>query len=241
MAHIAQMNFVKIIANSLLISQTGKTLEIGSLDINGGIRGLFNQELYVGLDIAFGPNVDIVCEGQNYDEADNTYDQVISCEAMEHNPYWKETFLNMVRLCKPDGVVVITCATTGRLEHGTSRTDPEASPLTVGKRWNYYKNLTSRDFINSIDMKEYFSDFNFWSNWSAFDLYFIGIKSNSTENKNICRNFDNVLEQVNKFIAAENSRKFCKYRYIVAQKFGEPGFKFMRRVTDYLDKAHYNR
>ena len=43
-----------------------------------------------------------------------SFDVVISCECFEHNPYWRETFLNMTRVLRPGGLFVLTCATTGR-------------------------------------------------------------------------------------------------------------------------------
>lgn len=124
-------------------------LEIGSLDINGTIRSAFDHCDYTGIDVAAGKGVDVVCEGQSYDAPDGSFDTVISCECLEHNRHWKGTFQNMIRLCKPDGLIVMSCATLGRSEHGTARSDPDASPLTVDKGWNYYRNLTPRDFIDA--------------------------------------------------------------------------------------------
>jgi len=51
---------------------------------------LFSDCDYIGLDVAPGNGVDIVCEGQNYDAPDESFDVVISCEVMEHNPFWRK-------------------------------------------------------------------------------------------------------------------------------------------------------
>ena len=44
--------------------RSGRTLEVGSLDINGSIRGLFEGGVYIGLDVALGPGVDVLQLGR---------------------------------------------------------------------------------------------------------------------------------------------------------------------------------
>lgn len=153
----------------------GRVLEIGSLNINGTVRQFFDADEYIGVDVGEGPGVDVVMSGHEYDD-ERKFDCVISCECLEHNPFWKETFLNMTRLCRRGGLVVFTCATTGRPEHGTERTTPQDSPLTIAKGWSYYENLTEEHF-SSIDLGELFLDHRFSVNTISCDLYFEGIKA----------------------------------------------------------------
>jgi hypothetical protein len=148
-----------------------RVLEVGSLDINGSIRGLFSGCDYVGLDLEEGPGVDFVGEGQSVDFADSSFDAVVSAECFEHNPFWRETFLNMYRMSS--GLVAFSCATEGRMEHGTSRTTPEDSPFTVG-RWDYYRNLTEGDFAD-LEFDQLFVTHEFSVNRTSHDLYFWGI------------------------------------------------------------------
>jgi SAM-dependent methyltransferase len=155
---------------------SGRALEVGSLDINGSIRGFFEGGVYIGLDVDLGPGVDVVCQGQEYDAPDGSFDTVISCEAMEHNPYWKETIANMIRVCRPGGLVVMTCATTGRAEHGTTRTVAADSPLTIGLGWDYYKNLTEQDIMQALAMRDLIRPFAFFTNRASYDLYLVGFK-----------------------------------------------------------------
>lgn len=177
MSHHQQLNYIKEVKDQFRSSfLNSRVLEIGSLDINGSIRQFFENCEYIGLDVGPGPGVDIVCEGQLFNDPDNSFDVTISCECFEHNPFWLETFKNMVRLCKPGGLVVFTCATTGRKEHGTSRTTPLDSPLTVKKGWDYYRNLEESDFTSELNLKSLFKDFKFSSSLSSKDLYFWGIK-----------------------------------------------------------------
>jgi SAM-dependent methyltransferase len=154
-------------------------LEVGSLDLNGSVRKFFSGCEYIGVDVAPGKGVDLVCEGQMVGFQTGHFDTVISCEAMEHNPYWVETTANMFRLCRPGGLVIISCATHGRPEHGTTRTNPADSPLTVGLNWDYYRNLSEKDFINTFPLERWFSSFSFFRNWNSYDLFFVGIRLGS--------------------------------------------------------------
>lgn len=88
MSHLAQRDFIHVASEKLSpYFQDCKVLEIGSLNINGTVRDFFQNCDYIGLDVAPGKDVDVVCQGQSYSVPDNSFDNVISCEAMEHNPY----------------------------------------------------------------------------------------------------------------------------------------------------------
>lgn len=177
MAHAQHLQFVQMAAKHLAddFSQLS-ILEIGSYNVNGSIRPFFPGSAYVGVDIIAGPDVDVVCPGEDIEDPDDTYDLTVSCECFEHNPKWLETFVNMHRMTKPGGVVLFTCATTGRLEHGTKRTLPTSSPGNQEVGWNYYRNLTERDFRSHLPFAELFNEYVFVTNTASQDLYFIGRK-----------------------------------------------------------------
>jgi SAM-dependent methyltransferase len=174
-AHPQQQQFVSNLKLKLPDSFDGKkVLEVGSLDINGSVRDFFTDCDYVGIDLSEGPGVDYVAQGQDFGAPDNYYDTVCSLECFEHNPYWFETFANMARMCKPGGLIFFTCATTGRPEHGTSRTSPADSPFTVDAGWDYYQNLTEADFRNRVYFDAFFKFHYFSTNVDSRDLYFYG-------------------------------------------------------------------
>lgn len=176
MAHIQQFNYIEKVKNLYPKNfADSKVLEVGSLDINGTVRKYFSDCEYLGIDIGPGPGVDTVIQGQDFRGPDNYFDTVLSCECFEHNPYWVETFVNMHRVCKAGGLVVMTCATTGRKEHGTSRSEPESSPLTVASGWDYYKNLEEKDFKLVLELDKMFSTYEFSNNLDVYDLYFMGV------------------------------------------------------------------
>jgi hypothetical protein len=79
-------------------------------------------------------------------------------------------------MTKLGGLVFMSCATTGRREHGTTRTSPQDSPLTVGKGWDYYKNLTAEDFTQNFALDKMFLTYEFELGIYFPDLYFYGIK-----------------------------------------------------------------
>lgn len=174
MAHNQQIQYISKIKNKYpTFFIESNVLEIGSLNINGTIRVFFDKCKYIGVDVDDGQDVDFVCEGQNLNFSNNFFDTTISCECFEHNPYWLETFLNMYRMTKQNGLIVFTCATTGREEHGTNNNKKWASPLT---KWNYYRNLTEKDFLNRLNFNLMFDEYKFETNEISKDLYFYGIK-----------------------------------------------------------------
>lgn len=153
-------------------------LDVGSLDINGSNRFLFEDCSYCGIDIGEGPNVDIVSKAHEFNAQNESYDVIISTECFEHDMYYDLSIDNIVRILKSDGLFIFTCATTGRAEHGTSRTSPEDAPLLYTENnWNiYYKNLTEQDIRNILDIDFYFKEYFFEVNNLSHDLYFWGIK-----------------------------------------------------------------
>jgi SAM-dependent methyltransferase len=174
MAHGAQrVFFEKVREQYPEFFSNQRVLEIGSLDINGTVRDFFDNCAYTGVDVAEGPAVDIVAQGQDLTFPDGSFDVTVSAECFEHNPYWRETFLNMVRMTRSGGLVVFTCAAEGRPEHGTSRSDVGSSPLTVGLGWDYYRNLGEADFDE--ESLSGFGSYGFYDNRVNLDLYFVGI------------------------------------------------------------------
>ena len=148
-------------------------LDIGSLDINGNNRYLFEQCNYTGIDIGEGKNVDVVCSGHLF-KSDDLFDVVISTECFEHDEYWQQTLKNVINnLLKDGGLFLFSCAAPGRPEHGTKRTSPKDSPFTN----DYYRNLSEADIRSVLDCDEVFSNYKFKTRIDfPQDLYFYGIK-----------------------------------------------------------------
>jgi SAM-dependent methyltransferase len=158
-----------------------KVLDIGSLDINGSNRYLFEDCDYLGIDVGEGRNVDLVCVGHEFEGPDNYFDTIISTEVFEHDMHYEKTITNVMRMLKPGGLFLFTCASTGRAEHGTRRSDGSwAAPLLMEMKdeWaDYYKNLVAEDVVIIDGFKTIFPDGVFGYNGESCDLYFAGIKN----------------------------------------------------------------
>jgi hypothetical protein len=175
MSHHEQRVFIDSVRERFPYFFTGvRVLEIGSLDINGSVRDFFTGCDYTGVDIGAGYGVDVIAQGQDLTYPDRSFDVVISAECFEHNPFWLETFANMVRMA--DGLVLFTCATQGRPEHGTTRSDRYSSPLTIDFGWDYYRNLVEEDFTSALDIAALFGPHEFSVQESSRDLYFYGLR-----------------------------------------------------------------
>ena len=181
MAHPAQQAFCSAVKSLFPEYFKGVNVcDIGSLDINGNNHYLFEDYSYIGVDVGKGKNVNVVSKGHEYKPIDDTkYDTVISTECFEHDMYWNETIINICEnLLKPGGLFLFSCATTGRPEHGTSRSNPQDSPLTNHyNEWlDYYMNVTEEMVREKVDLDKYFKFYKFYIHDESHDLYFWGIK-----------------------------------------------------------------
>jgi SAM-dependent methyltransferase len=159
---------------------TGKrVLDVGSGDINGNNRFLFEDCEYDGNDVVAANNVTIVSKTKDLPFPNGTFDTIISTECFEHDPEYKESFLKIYEMLKPDGLFCFTCASAHRPEHGTRRTSPYDSYGTIGNledMSDYYKNLTEKDLNEALPLNALFSVWDTYYNSHSKDLYFVGIK-----------------------------------------------------------------
>jgi len=175
MAHPTQQKYCEDIKVKFPIFFKGiRVLDIGSLDVNGSNRYLFENCDYIGLDVASGKNVDVVCVAHEYN-TDKPFDVVISTNALEHDIYYKFTLKKMVSLLKHGGLLIFSAANSFK-EHGTKRKNPTSSNTSLmSEKWsNYYKNLNPKDIVDVLDLNEIFSSYKL--EVIAKDLTFWGIK-----------------------------------------------------------------
>lgn len=177
--HPEALHFMLFVKSQLLeFFMNKKVLDVGSGDINGNNRILFDNCEYEGNDVFQAKNVTIVSKTSALPFPDNTFDTIISTECFEHDPEYTASFQKILNMLKPGGLFVFTCASIGRPEHGTRRTSPNDSYGTIGNvdGWtDYYKNLTFEDIEKSIDIG-LFSQYAHYYNGQSKDLYFWGIK-----------------------------------------------------------------
>lgn len=96
---------------------SGNVLEVGSLNVNGSIREVL--PITVGCDMREGPDVDLVCKAEDLGNhyAANTFDAVVSCDALEHIKHWRWAMTAMWEALKPDGVFLLTMANPKKGRH----------------------------------------------------------------------------------------------------------------------------
>jgi len=111
--HASSLNTMTKFVTTL--SGEGSVLDIGSRDINGSYRFLFEGWDYTGLDIVAGPNVDYVPDDPYAwtELKDDSFDVVISGQAIEHIEFPEKTFVEIARVLKPGGVICIIGPTVG--------------------------------------------------------------------------------------------------------------------------------
>lgn len=204
MAHPQQLQFFKLVKRHILDHPEQNIprlhiIEIGSFNVNGSIRDFVQTKdvEYLGVDLCEGKGVDLVSYGHEVDQPNSSFHAALSGECFEHDPKWQETFSNMYRMTIPGGVVAFTCATTGRLEHGTIRAGADQSPGTQFIGLDYYKNLTEKDFQNAFDIGRLFTQHHFFYEPTSHDLYFVGIKTGSPQFKMDVKAFLQDVKQIN--------------------------------------------
>lgn len=183
MAHKEAYEFFKRLQliHASFFSKAVKVLEIGSQNINGTVRGFFPKASeYLGLDLGIAECVDWVIPGELIELPNNWADVALSTECFEHCKKWGDVLANMIRITRPGGLIIITCAGIGRATHGTVDSDEYSSPFTT----DYYRNLGAKDIADRIKLGSYFESHGFEINSKSNDLYFWGIRSESIINEN---------------------------------------------------------
>lgn len=147
-----------------------KVLEVGSLDINGTVRGFFTNCTYIGIDLGEGKGVDVVSPIHEYLHP-NEFDVVVCTEMLEHDKFWRKSLRQMYHNLKSRGLLIFSCAGPTRQEHGTTSSTASDSPFTN----DYYENRTKDDLLSEWKDQMFYTSFCYYLREGA-DLIFWGIK-----------------------------------------------------------------
>lgn len=93
--------------------ETKKILDVGSYDVNGTMKPIFEKGQYIGLDMEAGPNVDVVSDAHNIPFQNNYFDIVLSSSCFEHDDMFWETFLEMCRVVNDGGYLYVQAPSNG--------------------------------------------------------------------------------------------------------------------------------
>lgn len=123
-----------------------RILDVGGRNVNGTVRDLFpSAAVYLALDIAPGPGVDIQCDFLHYwIAADQFYDVILHLETAEHTPDWRDHIAHAAELLRPDGMLIFTAAGRDRLPHSAL----DGGALRAGE---HYENIESGDLAFALD------------------------------------------------------------------------------------------
>jgi len=93
----------------------GVVVDIGSQDVNGSLRSSTPDRFkYVGVDFEEAANVDVVLKEPYVLPFDSeSVDIVVSSSCLEHSEFFWLTFLEIVRITKPDGLIYINAPSGG--------------------------------------------------------------------------------------------------------------------------------
>lgn len=93
-----------------------QAIDIGSYDVNGSYRTLFDSPnwRYTGVDLEKGPGVDVVLTSPyRFPFASRSVDVIVSGQAFEHVEYFWMTWLEMIRVLKPGGLIFLIAPSRG--------------------------------------------------------------------------------------------------------------------------------
>lgn len=92
-----------------------KVVDIGSQDVNGSLRSVAPANCeYVGVDFQEGKGVDVVIDDPySLPLADNSADVVVCSSCFEHSEFFWLTFLEIMRILKPGGLLYLNVPSNG--------------------------------------------------------------------------------------------------------------------------------
>lgn len=115
--HLSSLEHVEqLVAQYLYDKTTLKIIDIGSYDVNGSYKPFFSRPnwQYVGVDLAAGPNVDVALTSPYRLPFDShSVDVIVSGQAFEHIEFFWLTWLEMVRILKPGGLIFLLAPSRG--------------------------------------------------------------------------------------------------------------------------------
>lgn len=102
----------------------GDVLEVGSYDVNGSPRSLFEgAKSYTGIDMRAGAGVDLIVHSSDMVRVfgRDAFDVVVCCETLEHDSRFWETVTLMRETLRRGGALIITTPTVGFPYHAYPR------------------------------------------------------------------------------------------------------------------------
>ena len=169
-----------------LPTMTGKLLDVGCG--NSPFKFLVNQQKceYVGIDIAGADNFDyknagiITFDGENIPFENNSFENILCTEVIEHIPNPEKIIAEMYRVLKPNGTAIITLPWSARV-HFAPYDFCRYTPYKLSKLFEVFKSAEIKNRgtdINTIVSKMIVLFFGNLLSWNTFlkDMLLIPFK-----------------------------------------------------------------
>jgi SAM-dependent methyltransferase len=143
--------------------------DIGSLDVNGSLRQFAPAGSdYIGFDFAEGKGVDrILNDPYSLPLDNNSVDAIVSSSCFEHSEFFWLSFLEMMRVLKPKGVLYMSAPSNSQFHR---------YPVDC---WRFYpdsgralQNWARRNGYDAL-LLESFTGFQDWELWNDFVAVFV--------------------------------------------------------------------
>lgn len=152
------------------LQEPWQALDVGGANWNGSARPHLPNANWTVLDLAPTQFLDdhwseyIIGDATSYrlSHVNDRYDVVLCTELLEHVRNWPAVVHTLSHLVKDDGIVMITCASTGRPVHGAT-----GAPLPAEGEW--YGNVDTPDL--EVELMKWFTEFHVDYQWPPGDAY----------------------------------------------------------------------
>lgn len=169
-------------------------VEVGSQDVNGSLRAVFpDTARYIGIDFVHGKGVDIVLDDPYQIPLTNDSADVVLCSSVfEHSEFFWLTFLEILRILKPAGLLYLNVPSNGdfhRYPVDCWRFYPDSGAALVnwGRR-NGFQPLLLESFTSAQD-REVWNDYVavFLKDEAMHDVFLRRVLDNFAEVSNATR------------------------------------------------------
>ncbi len=95
----------------------GRVLEVGSFNVNGGVRDIVT--VHTGIDLRAGNGVDLVCKAEDLLQHFplEYFDSIVTTDTLEHVENWQACLSTIAKVVKPGGWWVCTMASMKKGRH----------------------------------------------------------------------------------------------------------------------------
>ena len=127
--------------------ENSSILEIGSKNVNGRIRNLFqNHKSYIGIDEDPGDGVDIVSNFLDF-KFEQNFDLILCLNALEHDKNWKLTLNKSLQLLNKNGFLLLVIPGTIKVFNITA-----SKSLFINNRFNDIEYISDTHHVAMNDL-----------------------------------------------------------------------------------------